>query len=361
MISRLPRLAVVIFVFFAACKDEHPRTSRSNLENLVYTSAAKKPAAWKSLPVRLHFHKDLPENLKKPAREAAALYEKEFGKKFFVFAGETDGPYSPDEPEINGIYWVKSDFTRFTEKSALARTVVSFTDEGRIVDADIVFNGQYYDWNRLKADPTTVFVHEFGHVLGLKHFFLSSESAMNYYPYVSGVVHRRFGDYEKTILGIQYLDRNPRLKPYWRDYFAQDYAKALKALESENAQDSQSLYAKGQLLKRLKNWEQAAAAFKSALDKNPADIMAKYHLADSLWSANKNEPALRLFQEIVEQNPNHYESLANLGFMHLSKGNKSEAKRSLRKVLEIQPNHWVACQGLLNITGNDKYAKCARP
>jgi hypothetical protein len=50
-----------------------------------------------------------------------------------------------------------------------------------ILDADIVLNAQYYDWSKLPMDAQTILIHELGHVLGLKHFFLNIDSAMNYY------------------------------------------------------------------------------------------------------------------------------------------------------------------------------------
>jgi len=61
--------------------------------------------------------------------------------------------------------------------SALAVTISTYNEEGRILDADIFVNGEYFDWAIVNEEgfPSTahdiqnVITHEFGHFLGLDH------------------------------------------------------------------------------------------------------------------------------------------------------------------------------------------------
>lgn len=60
--------------------------------------------------------------------------------------------------------------------SALAVTISTYNEGGRILDADIFVNGEYFDWGVVNDDAEgnlhdiqNVITHEFGHFLGLDH------------------------------------------------------------------------------------------------------------------------------------------------------------------------------------------------
>ncbi len=60
--------------------------------------------------------------------------------------------------------------------SALAVTISTYNEEGKILDADIFINGEFFDWGVVNSDGEAgvhdmqnVITHEFGHFLGLDH------------------------------------------------------------------------------------------------------------------------------------------------------------------------------------------------
>lgn len=76
--------------------------------------------------------------------------------------------------------WQSLPFTPPT--SALAVTISTYDNEGKILDADMFINGENFDWGIVKNpedanlhDIQNVVTHEFGHFLGLNH---TSENAM---------------------------------------------------------------------------------------------------------------------------------------------------------------------------------------
>ena len=88
--------------------------------------------------------------------------------------------YNPDGDNENIISWVESGWTY--NAHAVALTKVSFVEmkdhpgegeDGRILDADIIFNGQHLRFSTTGAaqrhDIENTLTHEIGHVLGLDH------------------------------------------------------------------------------------------------------------------------------------------------------------------------------------------------
>ena len=81
----------------------------------------------------------------------------------------------------------------FGGSGAVAVTPVLFNNEGKILDADVIFNGQDYDFTTSGAggafDVQDVGTHELGHLLGLDH---SGWAGATMYPYVdTGLVLQR--------------------------------------------------------------------------------------------------------------------------------------------------------------------------
>ncbi|MEZ4819416.1 MAG: matrixin family metalloprotease [Bdellovibrionota bacterium] len=102
--------------------------------------------------------------------------------------------------------------------SALAVTISTYTNPNTIVDSDIFFNAQNFQWAVINSDLEynqydieNVLTHEIGHFLGLDH--TSEDSSEHEAPYVDatmffasrpGEVFRRTLE-QQDILGIQHL------------------------------------------------------------------------------------------------------------------------------------------------------------
>jgi len=137
------------------------------------------------------------------------------------FAGTT----SISETKIdkkNVIFWVEKGWTGLEfhpPRGALAVTISSFdVKSGKILDADILLNGEYFEWanidsdaEALKVDIQNTATHEIGHLLGLDHSsndpFEEIEilrTATMYYATNPGITDGRSLEFD-DILAIRHL------------------------------------------------------------------------------------------------------------------------------------------------------------
>ena len=347
-------LFFISFFVFACTKEE----MSSSLGKLTYTSPVSKNAKWEKFPIVLCMASKLPKNFRKPLEEATKVWEDFFKIDFFNLECNLKiDKYTELNTETHGIYWLKKDFEKLTAKTSFARTVLHFENSGKILDADIILNGQYYDWDKTNVDIKTIFIHELGHVLGLKHFFLNTDSSMNYYPYITGYKHHDIGTYEKIVIENLYKNKKSNVPTYMYNYFEGNYMAAIKSLKSQK-RGFQEEYALGMLLKLVKNYDEASKAFEKALTIKSNVVMAQYNLAGSLWNSGKEKIAREKFSNLVKNHPYHYESITNLSVIYINEGNLKQASALLKRVLEIQPMHWPACKLLFEISREKKYQVC---
>ena len=122
----------------------------------------------------------------------------------------------------NVIFWVEQGWTSLDfhpPRGALAVTISSFDlKNGKILDADILLNGEYFKWADIDTDPETLMVdvqntttHEIGHLFGLDHSsndpFEDNESirtATMYYATNPGITDGRSLEVD-DILGLKHL------------------------------------------------------------------------------------------------------------------------------------------------------------
>lgn len=329
----------------------------AGLEGFTYMSPTGHNAVWKKLPIRLCVTNKVPPRVAEGLAPAMEVWNQSLGRK--VFEGcHLDQPVYKESDPAHGVYWITEGFEKYTDKTSLARTTLSYEGSGEVLDGDILLNGQYYDWSALTLDPQTIFVHELGHMLGLKHFFLSLDSAMNYYPYASGYEHRTLGAYEKLVFGNLYGDRRAEAPEYLRAYFAGQLDVALKVLAKIKKPTPAETYALAYLSKAQGKPAVARKFFRKLLSTRPGLYYVRQQLADALWSLGDLVGAEKEFQTVLTEQPRSYESLAGLGAIYIAQGDAKRGQEFLKKSLEIQPAHWVACQLLLKATGDAKYRSC---
>lgn len=105
--------------------------------------------------------------------------------------------------------------------SALAVTISTYKDPNTIVDSDIYFNGEYFQWAYIndmgennRYDIESVLTHELGHFLGFDHTSVSQNEANQAYIDATMFFASRPGETfrrdlaEQDILGVKHLYTN---------------------------------------------------------------------------------------------------------------------------------------------------------
>ena len=93
---------------------------------------------------------------------------------------------------VNLVTWVENGWTYKAE--TIAYTTLWVTSTGRILDADIELNGEFFDWSASadngELDIQNVLTHEVGHFIGIGHSVETTDSTM--FPIISrGEVRKR--------------------------------------------------------------------------------------------------------------------------------------------------------------------------
>lgn len=329
-------------------------------DGIAMTSTGK-TRKWKSLPVRICLSKDLPSNIAPALKFAAQTWNESFPKPLFdVNCTARITSFEAQNSAEHTVFWVRKGFGKTGDPLALARTLTSYDeDSGELLDADILLNAESFDdWSSMKVDLRSVLIHELGHVLGIQHLNVSTESVMNQYPYQAGIVRHRLDEYERASVGKIYFGSKASPDPYIDAYTAGKSAKALELLRKSQSRDADSYFVEGMLTLELKQLDAAAAAFRKALDLDPKNVFARYRLADTFSRLKRGNEATRELQAVLSSNPDFYEAAADLAAIEFDRGNRTEAKRLFERVLKLNPVHYPACFYLYKLTGETKYLTC---
>ena len=94
------------------------------------------------------------------------------GTVSFVYDGTTDIT-AADPLDGKIVYWINSSWP--LSSSRMANTVTHAGPNGKLVEADVQFNGQHFSWSASavgesgKKDVQNVATHEVGHFIGIDH------------------------------------------------------------------------------------------------------------------------------------------------------------------------------------------------
>ena len=142
--------------------------------------------------MKLYIHESVPTKYREAVTKALNRWDQALGSRpIFQVAGVINQGSEPVQDRVSVIYWRdKWDGQKAGEQ---ARTTV-FWKGNQILEADVQINGQdfsfFWDNQALSGavDVESLFVHEFGHVLGLAHS--ASEGSVMATRLASGVLRR---------------------------------------------------------------------------------------------------------------------------------------------------------------------------
>jgi cellulose synthase operon protein C len=114
-----------------------------------------------------------------------------------------------------------------------------------------------------------------------------------------------------------------------------------RKLQQANPKDAAGFSLEGDIESARKNWDGAAAAYRSALSLNRSgDAVARLHSV--YLSGGKSADADKLAAEWQKDNPKDTVVLYYLGDVALAQNNFAQAETRYRAVLEVQPNNALA-------------------
>jgi tetratricopeptide (TPR) repeat protein len=100
---------------------------------------------------------------------------------------------------------------------------------------------------------------------------------------------------------------------------------------------------------KAKQYDVAAAAFRSALESSPDNLEFVRNLSMAYRMTGKSDEAIRLMQDIIRKNPGSAEAYNTLGTIYAEQNKKAEAVAQFQKALQINPNFTPARNNLQRV------------
>lgn len=163
-------VAMALFLTFMACGPKHKDEPDCGFVQNVYGERI----SWKTTePITFYVHESFPQEMRPALESAFKVWEKSLNRVVFKIAEyDYKGSLPPRQDGVNVIYWM--DGWEKEKAAEQARTSVFWVGD-QIKEADIRINAKNFSFyvdepkNEKDVHLESLFVHELGHVLGLKH------------------------------------------------------------------------------------------------------------------------------------------------------------------------------------------------
>lgn len=157
--------------WFESCQKIQTSSTPQNSCNFVQNSEGQRVSWGGMVPVTLYVDSSVPKDYYTDLENAAAVWNKSVGHEVIRIGGWVSKSGGAKQDNQNVIFWLNSWDSNKTNEQA--RTTIYWTGS-RITEADIMIDAANFTYSvdQLAADKvdfTSLMVHEFGHVLGLKH------------------------------------------------------------------------------------------------------------------------------------------------------------------------------------------------
>jgi Matrixin len=118
----------------------------------------------------------------------------------FQYVGIADVQMSTTD-HVNSVQWVEKNWQYSSHTLGVTQYSYYLEDPPKMIDADIILNGQDYRWavnnadNRSKIDLQETLIHELGHLLGIAH---TSVPNARMYPFITGAPTHKLSRDDKS-------------------------------------------------------------------------------------------------------------------------------------------------------------------
>jgi len=136
-------------------------TNKQDKLNMFNSNHWNQALVWKK-DIKLSFHRDFPKDKRLIVIEEVSKINNFLNQNLITFEKDSSNLYQKDG--VNVLYWNGSKIFKELNPGEQARTSIYWSGDS-IIESDIVFSDKFEDY-----DFHSLVRHEFGHLLGLKHF-----------------------------------------------------------------------------------------------------------------------------------------------------------------------------------------------
>ncbi len=162
-------ILIVTLIFICACN--RPKSEKDC--NFVKNIYGQRVSLGTNMPITLRINKSIPFEYHDIIYKAAQKWESSLGKHLFNIDPNIDyGPIEPRQDGVSIIYMMNTWESNKTNEQGRTR---DYFMGNKIMEADILLNNKNFNFyidtplNKDDVHLESLFIHELGHVLGLKH------------------------------------------------------------------------------------------------------------------------------------------------------------------------------------------------